>query len=778
MMKKTNIGKCLLGLLLLPAVVACIQEDYPAANPNDCSKCQEVELVISSHQLASRAVTRAYSQRTDLSLIKTLDIVTMDAEGEVLNTYRVDDATTPVIEEEEGVTGLLTSELPVEGGAEDEDAIVYRLSAEDADGVAQVAVVANYIDASGELASLPEVSTLSELQQLKQGAMAADNEVCSMYGELSEITPGDANEIWLNRTLAMVTLQLKIDTEGDDRLKEGIIIKPTKVELFQVPSSCTLGDDNIATEDNVSVGQSLAIASNPLSVMDGYSQNAPQIEDAHYSEDAWTLFLFENKNGENSVSPDNDDKRPIEGKYCSYIQVTADYEYWPELNSGAGTAITGTVAYKFCLGNDAEKNFDVVRNTHYKLTLTLAGWGGLLQNGNVQNNGTLIVDANEEAYWRVDADVSKRGSGFTEPLIHVPVGGSHVVINMVGDVFEHLGPNAQIKYTIRGNQNVLWAYNTDENRWDNNPSSIKLDSHMVNNGDGTYFVHLYMMPWSYTNTDALSEGWGVRFDNSTSLEDWLDNSYRVVSFEFDHVNADQSKFEIYQYAPLPVLVDDGEVEISETNFHDAELFYMRMDIMDGELLRWGPEGYDNIDLSTTGNILVTDMDQLKITNPDNDAATEFEPAYGFHNQVAYFVTDRVKNYNFISYGEGYENGLPDSMLEYCMFTSANAEHPGGSETEETLVSTPAETDHMHHYALATVEEWEKIVKYGVKSPDWPILPVPYWTSSVPESDGTKSYVYNPGSGKYEARDRSELHLGRMVYHKNNIAEFGGNDTQQ
>lgn len=450
MMKKTNIGKCLLGLFLLPALAACIQEDYPTANPNDCSKCQEVELVISSRQLTSRAVTRAeYSQRTDLSLIKTLDIVTMDTKGNVLKTYRVDENETPVTEE--GVTGLLTSELPVEGGANDEDAIVYRLSAEDADGVAQVAVVANYIDASGELASLPTVSTLSDLQQLKQGAMAADNDVCSMYGELNEITPGDANEIWLNRTLAMVTLQLKIQTEGENSLKEGIIIKPTKVELFQVPSSCALGDDNIATEGNVSVGQSLAIASNPLSVMDGYSQNAPQIEDAHYSEDAWTLFLFENKNGESSVSPDNYDKRPIEGKYCSYIQVTADYEYWPELNSGTGTAITGTVVYKFCLGNDAEKNFDVVRNTHYKLTLTLAGWGGLFQNGNIQDNGTLIVDANEEAYWRVYADVSERGSGFTESLIHVPVGGSHVVINMVGDVFEHLGTNAQIKYIIRGN---------------------------------------------------------------------------------------------------------------------------------------------------------------------------------------------------------------------------------------------------------------------------------------------------------------------------------------
>lgn len=764
MMKKTNIGKCLLGLLLLPAVVACIQEDYPAANPNDCSKCREVELVISSHQLTSRAVTKAdYSQRTDLSLIKTLDIVTMDAEGEVLNTYRVDDATTPVIEE--GVTGLLTETLPVEGGAEDEDAIVYRLSAEDADGVAQVAVVANYIDASGELASLPEVSTLSELQQLKQGAMAADNEVCSMYGELNEITPGDANEIWLNRTLAMVTLQLKIQTEGENSLKKGIIIKPTQIDLVNVPTACALGADNVpaAAGDIQSEGQTFTVVSNGLSNIDAtYAQRAPDVEpdQAHYGMDAYTLFLFENKQGTGS-EPTNDDKQPMNG-YCSYIVVTADYEYHPELVGESGSIVRGTVKYKFCLGKDATTDFNVERNTHYKLTLTLAGWGGLEQNGSIQD-GTINVNfSNEEAYWRVEQDLTEFGGGVVNDEVMVPVGGSHVTINVVGNAFDHIGNNAHLNYEITGSSNVIWA-KTNAGQWIVNPSTAKLPDLLVGS-DGNYTLHLYVMPWSYNEWQPLMEKY-------SSVQDWIDSSdsYRVLSFSFTHVNAEQTHFDIYQYAPLPVLVNDDGSQIPESDFADATLFYSRFDILDGKAMRWGPEYYDNVDLrpTTAGGQLITDPDQLEITDPDGSGARAYNPAYGFHNQVAFFVTDKEGG-PYIQFNDG----LPERMMDYCTFTSANAEDPDGGETGSMFVSMVQNTCHMHHYALASKEEWEKIVQYGVQSDTWPIAPVPYWTSSFSE-DGTENYVFNPYTGTAEPRPRSEEHVGRMVYHVNNKAEFGG-----
>lgn len=766
MMKKTNIGKCLLGLLLLPAVVACIQEDYPAANPNDCSKCQEVELVISSHQLASRAVTRAeYSRRTDLSLIKTLDIVTMDAEGTVLETYRVDETVTHVTEE--GVTGLLTSELPVEGGAEDEDAIVYRLSAEDADGVAQVAVVANYIDANGHLASLPEVSTLSELQQLKQGAMAADNDVCSMYGELNEITPGDANEIWLNRTLAMVTLQLKIQTEGENSLKEGIIIKPTQIDLVNVPTACTLGADNVpaAAGDIQSEGQTFTVVSNGLSNIDAtYAQRAPDVEpdQAHYGMDAYTLFLFENKQGTGS-EPTNDDKQPMNG-YCSYIVVTADYEYHPELVGESGSIVRGTVKYKFCLGKDATTDFNVERNTHYKLTLTLAGWGGLEQNGSIQD-GTINVNfSNEEAYWRVEQDLTAFGGGVVNDKVMIPVGGSHVTINIVGNEYDDLKKNVHLSYTIPGASNVIWA-KTNAGEWDPNPSTAKL-TELLFGGNGNYTLHLYVKPWSYDG----EEGWHKKMDGYSSVQDWMESSasYRVLSFDIMEGGTKLDHFDIYQYAPLPVLVTDDGTTIAESDFADATLFYSRFDILDGKAMRWGPEYYDDVDLrpTTEGGQLITAPDQLEITDPNGSDARAYNPAYGFHNQVAFFVTDK-EGEQYIQFNDG----LPERMMDYCTFTSANAEDPDGGETG-MFVSMVQNTCHMHHYALASKEEWEKIMQYGVKSDTWPIAPVPYWTSSFSE-DGTKNYVFNPYTGTAEPRPRSEEHVGRMVYHVNNKAEFGG-----
>ncbi len=762
MMKKTNIGKCLLGLLLLPAVVACIQEDYPAANPNDCSKCQEVELVISSHQLASRAVTRAgYSQRTDLSLIKTLDIVTMDAEGTVLETYRVDETVTPVTEE--GVTGLLTSELPVEGGANDEDAIVYRLSAEDADGVAQVAVVANYIDASGELAFLPTVSTLSDLQQLKQGAMAADNDVCSMYGELNKITPGDANKIWLNRTLAMVTLQLKIDTDGDDKLKDGIIIKPTQIDLVNVPTACALGADNVpaAAGDIQSEGQTFTVVSNGLSNIDAtYAQRAPDVEpdQAHYGMDAYTLFLFENKQGTGSEEPTNGDKQPMNG-YCSYIVVTADYEYHPELVGESGSIVRGTVKYKFCLGKNATTDFNVERNTHYKLTLTLAGWGGLEQNGSIQN-GTINVNfSDEEAYWRVEQELTEFGGGVVNDKVMIPVGGSHVIINIVGDEYDN--DKLHLSYEDRGGANEIWAKLNGQ--WIVNPSEGKLYEYLEGE-DGNYQLHLFVMPWSYSE-------WKLKMQGYTSVQQWLNSpdSYRVLNFKIRQGNNVWDTFDIYQYAPLPVLVNDDGSQIAESDFAEATLFYSRFDILDGKAMRWGPEYYDNVDLrpTTAGGQLITDPTQLDITDPDGSGARAYDPAYGFHNQVAFFVTDKEGG-PYIQFNDG----LPERMMDYCTFTSANAEDPDGGEIGSMFVSMVQNTCHMHHYALASKEEWEKIVQYGVQSDTWPIAPVPYWTSSFSE-DGTENYVFNPYTETAEPRPRSEEHVGRMVYHVNNKAEFGG-----
>lgn len=66
-------------------------------------------------------------------------------------------------------------------------------------------------------------------------------------------------------------------------------------------------------------------------------------------------------------------------KTCSYIELSTDY---------VGEKGRGTVAYRFFLGKTVFKNFEVERNTHYKVTLKLTGNGGI-----------------DEASWRVEADI-------------------------------------------------------------------------------------------------------------------------------------------------------------------------------------------------------------------------------------------------------------------------------------------------------------------------------------------------------------------------------------
>lgn len=137
------------------------------------------------------------------------------------------------------------------------------------------------------------------------------------------------------------------------------------------------------------VPQSYYHVCNGSHIYGGISSDAtdPAINKEKHSFKAKSLYFYENLQG------DGKDKRqsldgvtiwkpnPIpndlesgwkDGKaYGTYVEVRGYYRY----TTPVGEVNAGWIKYRFMLGQDAEKNYDVFRNTHYQLTLKLRGYG-------------------------------------------------------------------------------------------------------------------------------------------------------------------------------------------------------------------------------------------------------------------------------------------------------------------------------------------------------------------------------------------------------------------
>lgn len=116
----------------------------------------------------------------------------------------------------------------------------------------------------------------------------------------------------------------------------------------------------------------------------------PQLENLTHSNNAWSLFFYENMQGEgesklqDAVGPDGEipdgiidspnsgipgedhykDNKP----YGTYVEVKGYY-----VCTIPGKQTQGPITYRFMLGKDTKKNYDCERNFHYKLTLVLKG---------------------------------------------------------------------------------------------------------------------------------------------------------------------------------------------------------------------------------------------------------------------------------------------------------------------------------------------------------------------------------------------------------------------
>jgi len=192
----------------------------------------------------------------------------------------------------------------------------------------------------------------------------------------------------LKRIYSMVTVKM----EFDSKFNKNIQIIPQSVQLKHIPTTGQLKENNM-------------INSSSECLIDGEKIEKGS-SDAHFlledHSSATPLFLYENRQPKGKNMGDERTKTPAgisqatamseiikTDRKCSYIEIVAQY-----IKSGnADGAGSGTITYRFFLGENATDNFDVQRNYHYKVTLSLTGDGG-----------------KDEATWRVEADLKKEMS--------------------------------------------------------------------------------------------------------------------------------------------------------------------------------------------------------------------------------------------------------------------------------------------------------------------------------------------------------------------------------
>lgn len=175
--------------------------------------------------------------------------------------------------------------------------------------------------------------------------------------------PSVSLHAWIRRAASKVTVSF--DAEN---LNENIFIYLKSAQIRDIPSHCSLVDDNtpasadelIAEGDTILYGKGADYAEWPkLSCGRGVNTFG------NHAEDAPSLFFYENMQGQH---PDKHQYQNFESKdnvpYGTYVEVKGYY-----INRSVDNPSYGDITYRCMLGRNMEDDFDAERNTHYKLTL-------------------------------------------------------------------------------------------------------------------------------------------------------------------------------------------------------------------------------------------------------------------------------------------------------------------------------------------------------------------------------------------------------------------------
>lgn len=205
---------------------------------------------------------------------------------------------------------------------------------------------------------------------------------------LITITPDHSSmHSWVRRAVSKVT----VDFDGDN-LKEGVTVYIRNAVLKNVASAALLGAPSKAGSDDIGLsstdysitygagasytGWPAVTKSKTFSPADVWKEE--EVNNFH-DDAAKALPCYENLQGEpegKSKLQDSDGDGIIDSEFQdgvengTYLEVEGYYVAdRPEYKSN------GRIIYRFMLGKDAVKNFDLVRNHHYKITMRFKDYG-------------------------------------------------------------------------------------------------------------------------------------------------------------------------------------------------------------------------------------------------------------------------------------------------------------------------------------------------------------------------------------------------------------------
>ena len=587
--------------------------------------------------------------------------------------------------------------------------------------ISKIEIIANHGEA---IANNVDYSSIKELDSSNY----LSSNFCMMYGvttasgasentHLADGTKCRLFDVDLKRTRAMVTVKMV-----NGGLNKGVEITPTKIRLCNVPASCTLqnlcpapGVNKILSVDHcVRISQEREITEGLLKTSIGTHAE----ENKDVTAMLRPLYMYENMQGTNTqltgghvtkypvgITNVADAKDPNKNFKYSYVEIDADYRYREE----SAVKISGTITYRFFLGNNATNNFDIEGNHYYKLTLNLKGFGGAMEDGKVDEQGNLIVNK-ADASWRVD--MNTKDWGFDKSQFDFD---SHY-LNGTAQV---VGQNWKFTRVLKGDGNASWLTLNIEERYGQhwaNPTTIVEQNCKLKIVDGT--LKFNIQPMLYMKSGRLDpEG---QFDENSYKEKV---NYREMQIEVQNTDTkERDTIVIRQYVPIPVTVDgNGKKEI-----FFMERFEEYEKGQNSEIVYGFPWKYYNNKLDK-----LKDLNQLKVVynwgNPNKNKVglnSTYLSDKGCAANICY-----LKGQDGIQQGaEVHYYALPSRAMMEAMFDKAATYEKSWGPFEQ-----------MHIYE-------------------------DYWTSTVEKNTPIQTQYYKGADQNYPfTSERNELKRVRSVY---------------
>lgn len=590
-----------------------------------------------------------------------------------------------------------------------------------ASSISKIEIIANYGKAIGSHEDYASIKELDASNYLSKN-------YCMMYGvttgpsslenkHLENGTPCKLFQVNLKRTRAMISVMIV-----NNQLKKGVEITPRKIRLCNVPTSCTLqnlcpapGTNKISQiSDCVRISQEREITEGLLEKSIGSHAEAHKELPKNFH----PLYMYENMQGTNTQPTGNhttkypegitnvaDAKNPNKNFKYSYVEIEADYRY----REKSAVKVSGTITYRFFLGNNATDNFDIEGNHYYKLTLNLKGFGGAKEDGKVDENGNLVVNK-EDLSWRVD--MNTRDWGFDKSQFdfdgHYLDGTAHVV-----------GNNWKFTRVLKGDGNASWLTLNIEERYGQqwaNPTTIVEQNCKLKIVDGT--LKFNIQPMMYMKSGRLDpEG---QFDENSYKKS---TNYREMQIEVQNTDTkEKDTIVIRQYVPIPVVVDvNGK---KETFF--MERFEEYDTDKDGNIAYGLPWGYED-----------NKLNKLKDLNYQNAKYNWGNPNKNKVGLNSTYLSEKSCAAN-VCYLKG-QDGIQQ-----------------GAEVHYYALPSKAMMEAMFQKAATYDKSWGPFEQIHVYED--------YWTSTVEQNTPTSTQYYSGANQNYPSTEkRKELKRVRAVY---------------